>query len=52
MEKKECFGRIEQVESKISNLDRELQKVRKNVHPVYNEESKLEKGVKELDKRL
>ena len=33
-------------------MDKDLQKVRKNVHPIYNEESKLEKGVKELERRL
>ena len=27
-------------------------KVRKSVHPIYNDETKLEKGVKELEKRL
>lgn len=26
--------------------------MRKNVHPVYNDEAKLQKGVKELENRL
>ena len=43
---------MEEVDRQIVALDRDLQKVRKNVHPIYNEESKLEKGVKELEKRL
>jgi len=33
-------------------LDRELQRQRKNVHPVYNEEAKLDSGIKELEHRL
>mmetsp|Transcript_25986 Transcript_25986/g.34794 ORF Transcript_25986/g.34794 Transcript_25986/m.34794 type:complete len:160 (-) Transcript_25986:1376-1855(-) len=33
-------------------VNRELDKQRKNVHPIYNEESKLEKGKKELQHRL
>jgi len=30
------------------DVNHELEKQRKLVHPIYNEEDKLEKGVKEL----
>ena len=50
--KKEKLAEIESFNNKMAELDRELQKVRKLVHPIYNEESKLEAGVKELNHRL
>ena len=51
-EKKDKLAEIELINNKMNDLDRELQKQRKNVHPIYNEEEKLVKGVKELEKRL
>lgn len=39
--KKERLGEIEELNLKMQMYDRELNKVRKNVHPIYNEESKL-----------
>ena len=36
----------------MQDVNRELEKQRKNVHPIYNEEAKLEKGIKELQQRL
>ena len=51
-EKKERLNEIEVLNQKMQVLDRDLQKQRKNVHPVYNEEAKLESGVKELEHRL
>ena len=37
---------------KIQEANRELEKQRKNVHPIYNAESKVEKGIKELETKL
>lgn len=34
------------------DVNRELDKQRKNIHPIYNEADKLEKGIKELENRL
>lgn len=51
-EKKEKLAEVEAYSSRMQNLDRELQKAKKNVHPIYNESSKLEQGVRELEHRL
>ena len=51
-EKKEKLGEVEAINKRMQELNRELDKQRKNVHPIYNEEAKLEKGIKELQQRL
>ena len=43
---------IEKLNKKMQDIDKDLQRMRKNVHPIYNEESKIDKGVKELQHRL
>lgn len=51
-EKKGKLAQIEAHSNKMQAMDRELQKVRKNVHPIYNESAKLEAGIRELENRL
>ena len=51
-EKKEKLAEIEGINKKMQDKNRKLEQERKNVHPIYNEESKLDKGVKELEHRL
>jgi len=36
----------------MQQVNKEIEKLRKNVHPVYNEEHLIQKGVKELELRL
>ena len=43
---------MEVLNKKMMDVNRELDKHRKNVHPVYNDINKLDKGVKELEMRL
>ena len=40
---------MEVLNKKMQDVNRELDKHRKAVHPVYNSLDKLEKGVKELE---
>ena len=51
-EKKDKLGEIEAINKRLQEVNRELEKQRKNVHPIYNEEAKLEKGIKELQQSL
>ena len=51
-EKKDKLGEIEAINKKLQEVNKELEKQRKNVHPIYNEEAKLEKGIKELQQSL
>ena len=51
-EKKDRFAEIEGINRKLTNVNRELERVHKSVHPVYNDETKLERGVRELEQRL
>lgn len=51
-EKKEKLAQIERINNEINDLQRAVTKEQKNVHPVYNEEAKIAKGVKDLERRL
>lgn len=44
--------KIETINFKIQDCEREKTKEQKNVHPIYNEESMMARGIKELEKRL
>ena len=43
---------MEAINHKIQDQERNRAKEQKNVHPIYNEESKMSRGIKELEKRL
>lgn len=50
--KREILGRIERINIQIQELEKQRQLLRKKVHPVYNKVELLDKGVKELEKRM
>ena len=43
---------MEAINHKIQDQERLRAKEQKNVHPIYNETSKMARGIKELEKRL
>ena len=51
-QKKEIHAKMEAINHKIQDQERNRAKEQKNVHPIYNEESKMSRGIKELEKRL
>ena len=51
-EKKEGMLKVEKVEQKIQALEAEKRKQRRNIHPEYNTVELLNKGLKDLDKRM
>ena len=44
--------KVEKVEQKIQALEAEKRKQRRNIHPEYNTVELLNKGLKDLDKRM
>jgi|688.fasta_scaffold146734_3 chromosome segregation ATPase len=50
--KRLIYANIEKLESQSTDLSKQRDKLRLNVHPIYNNIDKLEKGVKELERRL
>ena len=51
-EKKEELLKVNVIDKKIQDLDRDRQRELKKVHPVYNSTEKIKSGLKELNRRL
>ena len=51
-QKKEINAKIEGINRQIGDQERARTAEQKNIHPVYNDQDKLDRGIKELEKRL
>jgi len=51
-EKKGKLAEIENITAQMTQVNNELKKQFKNVHPTYNKEELIEKGIKELSRSL
>lgn len=50
--KRAIFANIENLNSQYKDLGKARDKLRQQVHPIYNDPEKLAKGIKELERRL
>lgn len=50
--KRAIFANIEKYGNQIKDLSKQRDKLRMQVHPIYNDPEKLVKGIKELERRL
>lgn len=50
--KTKILAGIETIETQIKDLMKQRDKLRQQVHPIYNDPDKLAKGIKELERRL
>lgn len=50
--KRAIFANIENLNNQYKDLGKARDKLRQQVHPIYNDPEKLAKGIKELERRL